>query len=457
MNKFEFALAALKLSQSFSEDHHFDFNDKELAVGLGVSLNKIRELIKEDKNDVLHRALISEIPCKECGKDVKVSDKLDFAYCSNCRAKNDLREMPKYVLGINLDRVYSILLEELEKRVKSKGWIVEKKEEKRVLIKNSSLSLAVSINLGFSNLERYFALRGWHNEPLDAYLLISETFSADLVSYVNKDLRCNCAGLQNIFNQDIFDELINHIKIRVEQLNSSNQVEHSLALHGEIYGNLIEVKKHFEEICNNLILYAKQKADVSHSKQGRDYQKYIVALFQLSLMKTKLLGGRNEPDAMGYIFRLNEKKKIWCPFEIKSSKREIFPVSEEALQVRKYCSALTNSLVQQEVDVRYFLLIANDFDQDDSNELAILRKLETDFPRIRVIRFPLKTVVKMAHLFIKNAPIYIPPESLEEFFEKNRYIREEDIITLHRELVKMEEKDAFLFKFIRDAVSKQGT
>ena len=80
---------------------------------------------------------------------------------------------------------------------------------------------------------------------------------------------------------------------------------------------MVEIKNHFKEITDKIYDYAHQKGKVSHSKQGRDYQKYIVALMNLSLFRTKLLGAQNQPDGISYLFPNGKKVVIDPPYNIK--------------------------------------------------------------------------------------------------------------------------------------------
>jgi len=449
MNKLKIILSALEESKTYH-----DINDLDLSNKAGIKLEKLRKNLNSFK-DVFKISSINKIECPNCGKNLRISSDIEYAYCDCSDEKIDLSHCPRFNIIVDITGVKKSLFLELESKLKSRGWSVEDKYQNNMFIRKDGFKLGVFLTLEPVKLDNYFSIRGWKSK-LDAYVMVSQLFTPEITSYISKDLRCCCIGIRQIFNDKIYEDFLNTVNLRIKELNRNKEIEQVIKQPEQEYGNILNVKKYLDDIFDNIIKYAKQKGDTSASRQGKLFQKHVVSLFQLSLMKIKYLGGKNETDGMGYIFKEGRDKTIWCPFEIKTTKKEIYLVSKNSLQLRKYCITLDNSFVRQKVDVRYFILVSNDFVENDSKEIDVISELEKDYP-FKFVRFPLTSILKMAELFIKDPPIYIPSEELESFFEKHKFIKPKNIEDLHKKLKGFEKTDSPIYKYIRERVSKYGT
>jgi len=112
-------------------------------------------------------------------------------------------------------------------------------------------------------------------------------------------------------------------------------------------------------------------------------------------------------------------------------------------------------MIRNNTKVKYFILIANDFEENNSHDIEILQKLEADFD-IKFVRFPLKAVIRMALLFIKDPPVSLPPEPIISFFQSNSYIDEAKIDALHSTLKELDSHDDILIKYAQSIVNTYG-
>lgn len=431
---------------------HRDFNELDIAREISIKIEDVKKTIEEFK-DFLKITQKSKIQCF-CGADIKISKEVNFAICAKCGEKVDITKLSCLNIGIDYQKMYEYFKKEILESLQSLDWIIEEEKDNMFTMSKNNYRICFSFNIYTANLNDYFIQRGWLNsQDINAYVLIRPIFDADLVAYSQKDLKCVCIGIPEVLDKKIYNEFEKGLFSRISLFEDNQNVEKQIGLTSQSFGDLKEIKEHLDEITSGISKFAYQKGDISHSAQGKKYQKYIVGLFNLSLFKTKLLGEGNEPDAMVYFFPNN--KKVWCPVEIKSSQKEIFKLKDESLQLRKYCEALSTTYVKNNVDVKYFLLIANDFEENDSYSTNIINQLESDF-NIKFIIFPLKSVLKMANIFIKKTPIYIPPEDVMNFLQSKRYIKSEDIEKLHNDLIQLEQVDEGILKYIKGRVSKYG-
>lgn len=393
---------------------HRDFNEFDIARELSIKIEDVKKTIEEFK-DFLKITQKSKTQCL-CGAEIKISKEVNFAICEKCERKIDITKLSCLNIGIDSKKMCEHFKKEILESLQSLEWVIEEEKDNMFTMSKNNYKVGFSFSIYTANLNDYFIQRGWLNsQDIKAYVLIRPIFDADLVAYSQKDLKCVCIGIPEVLDKKIYTEFEKGLFSRISLFEDNQNVEKEIGLTSQNFGDLKEIKEHLNEITGEISKFAYQKGDISPSAQGKKYQKHIVGLFNLSLFKTKLLGEDNEPDAMVYFFPNN--KKVWCPVEIKSSKKEIFKLKDESLQLRKYCDALNTTYVKNNVDVKYFLLIANDFEENDPYSTNIINQLESDF-NIKFIIFPLKSVLKMANIFIKKTPIYMPPEDIMNFLQK---------------------------------------
>jgi len=435
-----------------SQFEHKDFSELEVAKALGQNVSQAKKIIN-DLKDYLKITPKARTKCI-CGAEIKIAGDLSFVICPNCKQRIDINKLSSMNIGLNYSRLEQHFQKEIVDFLKNEGWELKDQEEEKFTLLKDDYYICFSFGLFKANLNDYFVQRGWLNKTdIDAYIIIRPVFEADLIAYMQKDLKCLCINMMQVLKANVYAEFENYLFSRIKLFKENQTVEKQSGLVYEDFGDLSEVKSHLNKIVKNIEDFAHQKGEVSASAQGREYQKYIVSLFNLSLFRTKLLGGKNEPDAFIYLFPTIGK--IWCPVEIKSSKEEIFKVKDESLQLRKYCEAFKSSYIIQHADIKYYILIANDFEEGDSYSKNILDTLERDF-NIKFRLFPLKSVLRMANLFIKDPPIYIPVLNILDFLQTHNYIDIATVDALHAELKALDAVDDPIFKYINKTVEKYG-
>jgi hypothetical protein len=454
----------LKNSLELSGAENKDFTEVELSRLLKINSNEVIKLITDNElKDYFIISKKSKIKCPKCNSSVEIAPKLNYSFCQNCNQEIKQESLGLYNIGLNRGEMESFLIDYLINLSQKEGWEVRDSDNNFLVIRKDKQLIAFSVCLDESGLKEYFVLRGWAGEyNPESFILISLKFDKFISSYGSKDLKCLLNKLPEVFQEDFFKKTLNEVNKRIEVYNKEKKAEDSIKIEFKKFGDLIKLVDNLNELLNYLPARALQKGSESSSKKGNRFQKDIIALLNLSILRTKYVGGQNQPDGLGFIFREgHDEKSRWFPIEIKSftpkdEAKPFYPLSEVARQIDKYSNSFSNQEIREVATLPAFIVIAYDFDINSSEEKKVIESFQNKH-NTKIVLLPLKSLIKIILNFREKEIYYLPNDIIENFILKSNYITETQVDELFNALEKHNKnKYSEQMKIIREKTKKQG-
>jgi len=453
MNVTDILLSAIELSEGLTKS----FTEFELSSSTGVSHQDIIKFIEGEGKFFFRATHKKRVKCPKCGADVDVSACLESAFCKKCNTEVKKEDTPSFELIINSIRVKNFFQDELFTKFQQNGWKLESFDDSFAIFSKESIKLALAINLKQALMNDYFLLRGQSADfKPTSFLIASLNFDFLLKSLSEKDLRCNIINLQQVILD--LGAVEKRLTERCNILAKNKEVEDITELQFSTFGDLMYIQEHIKDVLENLPNYALQIGDISPSGKGNRFQKHIVSLLNLTLFKAKLVGGPNQPDVV--IYFLGDHKPRWYLGEVKSFKDKegtgFYQLKNSTAEIRKYATSFKKADIAEVIDTPAYIIIANDFDILNKDEQTLIAELEKS-TKMKIVLFPLKSIVRMVKLFLDNNIAHLPPDIVESLFSKTGYITPEDIDSIFKDLIKHnKDRDADIFKRVRQYTKAQG-
>lgn len=451
-------LAILSKALILSENFTRSFSETELGNSSSVSSSDLMAFF-ESNQTLFRKTSIKKFPCNSCRSDIDVSTRNDNYFCKNCG--NELRkdQVPLFQLTLNYFEVKNFIQSSVLNIFEKNAWNILFFDDSFAILKKNEIKIALSISIKQAYLQDYFLLRGWSQEyHPETFIIAGINFDFLIQSLSGKDFKCNLLSLTELLETEDIGNLEARIKSKINEINAYKEIEQTASLTFSRYGDLSEIFNNLRDILANLEKYALQIGSENAKVKGERFQKYVISLLNLTLFKAKLAGGPNQPDGM--IFFFDDKKPRWYLIEVKSFKDKIgngfYPLKESTSQIKKYSSAFKKQEIAQRIQTPAYIIIASDFDIKDEEQKKIMLELRKD-AGMEIVLFPLKSIILMVNLFLKNNIAHIPNDISENIFSVTGYISETQINELFKKLIKHnEEADSFIHNKARQYVKVQG-
>jgi len=442
LNEDTIVLASIMLSQG--TDKHF--TDIDLSKKLLVKRENLLKFIDKNYLKQIRITKLYEIPCK-CGASVDISEGVKFVLCKKCGEK--ISNIPFREFGLDTENTIQYLKEKLFRFLKSYEIIAE--EENKVLLQNRNFKISILISTEKIGLNDLYILKGWSKEHNpDFHILIGFTPEFILSSLSSRG-DIGLLTLEKIFDKKLFGEELKYIEKNILE----RRKELDLKLRYKEIRELVDIEKFWKNIIDNIETYALQKGKESAKVQGEKFQEYVTDLLRITLFNAKLLGQKNQADGVIFLIRYDSDKSLLIPLEIKSSKNKKLPLQKHENQIRKYLKAYTNNYVISRFKIRYLIIFAYDFDINNKKDKQVIKTLEKDFG-IKVILFPLKSLIHLVKLYFEYEISVIDNDKIEDFFQ-NRYIKIEDVDRLMNSLKTLtKEYNQDIFKKTQEIIKTHG-
>ena len=271
-----------------------------------------------------------------------------------------MKDIGTYTIGINKEALQEYLIGYIEEQFSKNGWKSYDSDDAFLVIKKEKELLAFSINIGENVLKDYFALRGWARDyPVQSFILVSSKFDKFISLYKDKDVKCLLADIQDIFTKNFTESIIEEVKRRTITYAKEKAAEEVVEIDFKNYGELPKLLENITNLLKSLPANALQRGPGSASKKGNKFQKDIVSLLNLTILRTKYAGGQNQPDGIGLIMEQGGGKSKWFPIEIKTFTSEndtecYYPLKNVIGQIDKY--SITLLLAKNYVNLLWFWL-----------------------------------------------------------------------------------------------------
>lgn len=440
LSKDSVILASIMLSKG--TDKHF--TDLELAKKLSTKRDNIIKFF--DKNDLaeIRSTKVYETQC-ECGGIIDVSEGIEFTFCKKCGKR--ISNIAFREFGLDIDKTIQYLKEKFLGFLKDYNVVAE--ENNKFLLEGKDFKISVLISTEKIGLNDLYILKGWSKDHSpDSHVLIG--FSSEFtLSTLSSRGDIGLLTLEKIFDKKLYEKEFKFI----ERSISEKKKELELKLEYKETKELIDIEEFWKDIIQNIEIYALQKGKENSKVQGEKFQEYVVDLLRITLFNAKLVAQKNQPD--GVIFIIKSAPSLLMPLEIKTYKGGKLPLQKHENQIRKYLTAYTNDYVTSRFKVPNLIIFAYDFDLNNKKDEQVIKTLEKDFS-IKVVLFPLKSLIHLVKLYFKYKISVIDNDKLEDFFQ-NSYIKTEDVDKLMNNLkVLTEEYNQDLFKKTEEVIKSHG-
>lgn len=446
---------SIKLSRGMGRD----FTELELSKEMGINKKSLEKLFaKPEFSRIFRKTNLKKFKCPFCGGSAE-RILANTIICGTCGKKVDEGLVGSVLITPSLSGLELCLKSYITKAFKSNRYKVIESTNDFALLKRNNDAISIVVKGGNLKLNDFYTIRGWNNTTNSGiYILFGFSADTDLIAMSQKDPRCILFHITDFENIDPYKRLFEVISDR-KSLISTNRGAEELA--GFKFGELelLEVKNKFDRIMDELPILALQKGSESSSSQGKKFQNYVISLLNLTLFRSKLLSGNNEPDGLMQLFYNDTNKKpSWIPIEVKTFKQigePKFNIKNISRQLDKYSNALEKPEIAQYVRTPAFLSIAYDFDLDTKKSNSIIDQLESDH-QIKYSFMPLSSLTRIIKLFMEKQISIIHAHKIEEFISKNRFITSSSVDQLFKELDKDQSSSDSLLKQFRQQVSLQG-
>jgi len=457
-NKTKIIISGIKLAGK----DNVEFDEYSLSQLAKISLIDLINLLKSDLSNYFYLLDKDKSTCSKCNSRVDIEKELDYCICTNCNKELDLTKCSRYKIGLNIVNIEEYLTSKIKNLFLSKSFEERDSDDNFLVMKNNGIMLAVSVSLECNGLRDYFSLRGWayDYDPL-SYIIISKEFDSYIISYQDKDLKCSLISFDDIFDEIKLNSLLKKIKEKNDLLKKQKKIESNISLQFRKFGDLSKLLDDYSDMIKLLPLRALQQTDESVKRQGDKFEKDIVKILNFTILRTKYLGGGNEPDGLGIIQRFNNSKSKWYPIELKTFTPEnvdtpYYPLKKVTVQIVKYVNSFMNEEIKQSVEIPSFIAIAYDFDINNPDEINLIETFESKY-NLKLILFPLSSIIKLFKGFHDNNISSIPSDIIEKFIVRNRYITNEQVENLIKDLIKHnKEKYIYELKTVRAKTKEQG-
>lgn len=445
---------ALKLSEGVGKD----FTDLNLAKASGQEKKTIQKFILDNKNsNIFRKTHLNNFICLDCGVESERCSNGE-AICKQCGTILQDDNLADFQLNLKMQEAENIFRAMLIEKFGNLGYKNSESKNSFIKLSNGSERLFFRVGTNHFALNDYYALRGWQGpQNLDLYLLVCYSADVDLIALSQKDPRCILIPITNIVQNDFLSTLGQIIAERKGVIQNNHTAESIAGLNFQDYFELTEVKNKLNTIVDELPKLALQQGDSHSGKQGRDFQKYIITLLNLTLFRAKYLGGNNQPDGLIQLLE-SSKNPTWIPIEIKTfkpKKNTFFEVKDVSGQLDKYSKAFEKQEISNRVSTPVFLTIAFDFDLSHNQGDDVIDELERNHS-IRYSFMPLSSLVHLLNLFLDKKICVIPNDVLLDFVKQNRLITKDKVDKLFERLEQSQDIDNSILSQFRKHVSAQG-
>lgn len=444
---------SIKLSRGMGRD----FTELELSKEMGINKESLVKLLaKPEFSKIFRTTNLKKFICPFCGGSAERIS-VDAIICGACGKKLNEGQVGGVLITPSLSGLELCLKSDVTENFESNGYKVVESTNDFTLLKKNDNTISIVVKGGNLKLNDFYTIRGWNNTTNSGiYVLFGFSADTDLIAMSQKDPRCILFHITDFGNIDPYKRLFEVISERKSLVNTNRGAEELAGFKFDEL-ELLEVKNKFDQIMDELPILALQKGDESASSQGKKFQKHIISLLNLTLFRSKLLSGNNEPDGLMQLFDMN-KKPSWVPIEVKTFKQvgePKFNIKNLSRQLDKYSNAFEKPEIAQYIKTPAFLSIAYDFDLDTKESNDIVDQLERDH-QIKYSFMPLTSLTRVIKLFMEKQISIIHAHRIEEFISKNRFITRSSVDQLFKELDKDQSSSESLLKQFRQQVSLQG-
>ena len=444
-------------------EHNEDFDEVKLANRTKIKLEHLRELLNKDSLasffDISRK---TDLKCR-CGADVEIETGLDYAICKACNNHVDFANEGVLCLGLKIEAVEEFFIEVITEKFVEKDFVERDSDKNFTVLKNKKDGecLALSVSIERNGLRNYFSLCGWANEyNPSTCIVVSNSFDKYLSSYKDKDLKCTLINFHEICDDAFISRVLENVREKRRILKNQKETEKKLKLEFRKFGEIGELEKSHQDIVDSITKRALQSMDESVKTQASKFEKDIVKILNFTILRTKYLGGKDQPDGLGMILRQDQRSK-WYPIEIKSftpenESKPFYPLKKATTQITKYIKAFQNEEIKNQFDIPAFILIAYDFDINNKEEEKLIEEFENSH-KTKLVLFPLKPIIRLLVGFHENNIFHIPSDDIQKFIVKSNYVKTEQVDGLIEELVeKNKNKLQENLKIVREKVKEQG-
>lgn len=399
------------------------FTDLDLSNRFNITRDEVNKVIDADKQlvEFLDKMRKNEINCDSCNEKVEIYPDIEKAYCIKCGNTIEKENIPYWDYCINKEEIEKHYIEKL-----NEFYEIIERENNRLIIKINDKFITILLTPDLTNLEDYYVLKGWAKKS-DFYIIVSPYYDHLLSSHQDKtnDLLLENFNIFHVKDfKSIFDKVITFIDKR------EREEELLLKLDVEEQRDLSQIQNYWEQIVNELPVYALQAGEENSTVQGNKFENHVINLLGLTIFNARHIGGQDNADGiiMLYYHGKNNSNVLY-PVEVKSFKpkdgKKFCRIKDHEDQLRRYLGGYTSDTISKICTVKSIIMVAYDFDLYNKTDITVIKRIKKDFG-VEVILMPLKSLMRLVRLYFEKKISSIYPDVIEDLLA-NEYITEENI------------------------------